>query len=265
MIENKIEERNYVVYKHTSPDGKVYIGITGQNPPEKRWANGHGYTQNEYFDNEIIRYGWDNFMHEILDYNLTRVEAQEKECALIAQYKSTDRNFGYNIKSGGFRQVLDGNKVKIVGNGGGKSSISVNQYTCLGDFVQTFDNALIAEFETGVCVSNIIKCCEEKLQSAGKFVWRYNDPNYNSVPYNYRINKQIIQYTKDGIFVRTYNSIISAAKDTNIDQSSITKCCRDKVKSAGGFIWRYASDIADPYVPLFSTTSPTTPILSEIA
>ena len=29
MKENKNEERNYVVYKHTSPVGKVYIGITG--------------------------------------------------------------------------------------------------------------------------------------------------------------------------------------------------------------------------------------------
>lgn len=29
----------YSVYKHTFPNGKVYIGMTGQEP-EKRWANG---------------------------------------------------------------------------------------------------------------------------------------------------------------------------------------------------------------------------------
>lgn len=28
---------NYYVYKHTSPSGKCYIGITCQNP-EKRWG-----------------------------------------------------------------------------------------------------------------------------------------------------------------------------------------------------------------------------------
>lgn len=255
MEEKIIEDRNFVVYKHTSPEGKVYIGITGQNPPEKRWANGHGYTQNEYFNSEIIRYGWNNFMHEILFNNLTRIEAQEKECELIAHYQSTDKNFGYNIKAGGYKQILDGEVTKVIGHSSGKSSISVNQYTCLGEFIQTFDNVLIAEFETGICASNIMKCCEEKLQSAGKFVWRYADPNYNSISYNYRINKQIIQYTKEGIFVRIYNSIISAARDNNIDQSSITKCCKEKVQSAGNFIWRYASDIQDPYAPLFPIIS----------
>lgn len=30
------------VYKHTSPSGKVYIGITGREP-KLRWDNGNGY------------------------------------------------------------------------------------------------------------------------------------------------------------------------------------------------------------------------------
>ena len=33
---------SWTVYKHTFPDGKVYIGITGMKP-EKRWSDGHGY------------------------------------------------------------------------------------------------------------------------------------------------------------------------------------------------------------------------------
>ena len=239
------DKREYVVYKHTSPSNKVYIGITGQNPPEKRWANGHGYTQNEYFNNEIICYGWDNFMHEILFCNLTRAEAQEKECELIAHYKSTDKNFGYNKKAGGFKQILDNDEVKIVRNGSGKSAIPIVQYTCLGEFIKVFRNVLLAEAETNICGSNIIKCCDGKLHSAGKFVWRYADHNFNFIDYNYRINKQIVQFTKDGAFVRMYNSIISAAKENNIDQSSITKCCKGKVQTAGGFIWHYASKFKD--------------------
>ena len=34
--------KNFIVYKHTSPNGKVYIGITKQNP-KQRWGNGSGY------------------------------------------------------------------------------------------------------------------------------------------------------------------------------------------------------------------------------
>ena len=47
----------YCVYKHTSPNGMVYIGITRQNPI-KRWMNGKGYSYNTYFYNAILKYGW---------------------------------------------------------------------------------------------------------------------------------------------------------------------------------------------------------------
>ena len=39
-------EKTYCVYKHTSPSGKVYIGMTCKDPPEKRWSNGNGYKRN---------------------------------------------------------------------------------------------------------------------------------------------------------------------------------------------------------------------------
>lgn len=45
-------ETNYIVYRHTAPDAKVYIGITKQKP-EMRWANGKGYKSNPYFTNAI--------------------------------------------------------------------------------------------------------------------------------------------------------------------------------------------------------------------
>lgn len=32
----------YIVYKHTTPCGKVYIGITSKTPSQ-RWQNGKGY------------------------------------------------------------------------------------------------------------------------------------------------------------------------------------------------------------------------------
>ena len=90
----------FCVYKHTSPSGKVYIGITGQKP-ERRWQRGKAYGENLHFFAAIQKYGWDNFKHEILFENLTKEEAEAKEIELIAQYNSTDRAYGYNISSGG--------------------------------------------------------------------------------------------------------------------------------------------------------------------
>lgn len=91
---------NYIVYKHTSPSNKVYIGITHLKP-EIRWCNGRGYSRNVHFINAINKYGWDNFKHEILFENLSKEDACQKEIELIAFYKSNQFEFGYNQSIGG--------------------------------------------------------------------------------------------------------------------------------------------------------------------
>ena len=91
---------NYTVYKHTAPDGRIYVGITSQKPTS-RWQGGNGYKGNSYFTRAINKYGWENFSHEILFENLSRDEAVKIEIELIAKYKSNQRKFGFNISSGG--------------------------------------------------------------------------------------------------------------------------------------------------------------------
>ena len=90
----------FTVYKHTSPSGKVYIGITCLTP-KKRWQNGRGYRNNPHFQAAIEKYGWESFKHEILAAGLTKEAAEEMEVKLIAQYSSSDQRFGYNIERGG--------------------------------------------------------------------------------------------------------------------------------------------------------------------
>lgn len=91
----------YTVYKHTAPNGKVYIGITKQRP-ERRWGKGgRGYKENDYFYRAIQKYGWDNFKHEIIAENLTEEEAGLMEIDLISQHRSVDRSCGYNRHAGG--------------------------------------------------------------------------------------------------------------------------------------------------------------------
>ena len=52
-------------------------------------------------------------------------------------------------------------------------------------------------------------------------------------------SKKIIQYTKDNIYVNEYGSIIEAFNLLNINASSISRVCNGKLKSAGGYIWKY--------------------------
>lgn len=92
---------NYSIYIHINKiNNKVYIGQTCQKP-QKRWDNGRGYETSPKFYNAILKYGWDNFQHQILFSNLSQEQANQKQQQLILQYKSTDDNYGYNITSGG--------------------------------------------------------------------------------------------------------------------------------------------------------------------
>ena len=93
-------KNSYIVYKHTSPSGKVYIGLTSQTP-SARWRGGMGYRHNERFFRAILKYGWDNFTHEVLFDGLSLHEACEVESELIAAFNSTDDRYGYNLTTGG--------------------------------------------------------------------------------------------------------------------------------------------------------------------
>ena len=88
----------YKIYKHTTSDGKVYIGYTGMKP-EYRWNNGRGYQQNEAFFAAILSEGWHNIKHEILEEVNSLEEAIEKEKEYILQYKSHLPTCGYNTQA----------------------------------------------------------------------------------------------------------------------------------------------------------------------
>lgn len=51
--------------------------------------------------------------------------------------------------------------------------------------------------------------------------------------------KPVIQYTKDGVEINRFKSLSEASRQTNISDGSISYCCNDKLKTAGGYIWKY--------------------------
>lgn len=91
----------YLVYKHTSPSNKSYIGITSKQMFDRSGSKGVHYKKNIYFYNAIKKYGWDNFTHEVLCEGLTREEASKKEQYYINLYDTNNPKFGYNHTSGG--------------------------------------------------------------------------------------------------------------------------------------------------------------------
>jgi hypothetical protein len=54
--------------------------------------------------------------------------------------------------------------------------------------------------------------------------------------------KQVNQYSLDGKYLKTYNSITDAAKNVNTTDDNISATCRNITQTAAGYQWRYLSD-----------------------
>lgn len=49
----------------------------------------------------------------------------------------------------------------------------------------------------------------------------------------------VTQFALNGDFIRVWDSATDAMRETGIDGSAITKCCRGKMDKTGGFRWAY--------------------------
>lgn len=230
----------YKVYKHTSPSGKVYIGITCQEV-NKRWKNGLGYETQPAFHRAIQKYGWDNIKHEVLAEGLSKEQAQQMEIDLIAQYHSNEREYGYNLTNGG--DGLNGWEVTEEFRKKRSELAKGNQWR-KGKTFSEETRRKMSESKKGQVGYWIGKKRSEetrrKISETKKGV-KYSENHVENVRKGIRkaIGKSVLQYTKDGEFVREWECMIDASKELNIAYGGINACCNGKRLSAGGYIWKY--------------------------
>ena len=230
---------NYKVYKHTNIiNNKVYIGITKQEP-KRRWQNGYGYIDNDYFYNSIKKYGWNNFKHEILFDNLTKEQAQEKEIELIEHYKSNNRNYGYNMSKGG--ETCDENFNKRFGKENHKSRRIRVLDSKTNKLLKIYDSQTQASIDLGINRKGITKNCLGQSKTYKGYIFEYDDCDFikplkveRGKHNNHKTTK--IKCIDDNII---FNSIKEAGKYYNIRPNNIATClCESsKSKTAGGKRW----------------------------
>lgn len=219
----------YSVYKHTNKiNGKVYIGIT-RNQPEVRWGrNGSGYNL-QLFGKAIKKYGWENFDHEILYENLSHEDANAKEIELIKKYKTTDDKYGYNVALGG-SDVGSPAKAKIV-----------YQYSLDGVFLKKYESLSDAARENNVNHAKIGLCCRHGIcHTSMGFRWSYEYLGEQiawELMKNHNFRQEVYCYDLDGNFLRQYESVTDAQNDTGINNSTIYGCYSGKTSNTKGLRW----------------------------
>lgn len=209
---------NYKVYIHKFPNGKAYVGITRQEP-KVRWGGGNGYVRNEYMHRAIKKYGWENIEHIILFDGLSEEDACEIEKSLIKKYRTNEKEFGYNIESGGqCSNLAESTKQKLREAHIGKSASEETR-----EKMRASRNRFISENpeEYKKIMENMMLAVEKAAELK---------------------RKPVIQYDLDGKFLAVWNSTREAERVLGIHHSHIAECCNKlpKHNTAGGYRWEYA-------------------------
>lgn len=270
---------DYTVYKHTSPSGKVYIGITHVEPRE-RWKNGLGYRTQKRFYRAIVKYGWDAFTHEVLFSGLSEVDAKNKEVELIALYNSTDKNHGYNVTLGGeamngyippqevrekisrankgrkkpdtMRKRLSIAKTGTHASEEAKRNMSQNHADISGERNPMYGRNHSEETRRKISQTRKRLFAEGALTQPKKVRPPKLTPEERAKLLSERMSGEnnpsygkglgVVQLSLDGEVVQEYKTIREAERETGTDHSVISRCCKGRVKSAGGFRWRYTEE-----------------------
>lgn len=217
------------IYKHINKiNGKIYIGQTTQKP-QRRFHNGTHYIKSRgkitEFGEDIIKYGWHNFEHVILE-ECDNEKLDERERFYIYEYSKKDKL--YNIQKGGKKFPIC-----AVDRKDGK--------------VYLFNSANSAEKKLGINHSNIAAVCKRKMRYAKGYYFCYLEDYYPSF-YNDMLKKRtngVVSIIGINIGNGTqieFNSFTDAELVTGINHGNISECCRGRRKQAGGYKWMYKED-----------------------
>ena len=191
----------YILYEHRNKiNGKRYIGIT--NNKSKRWyGKGKHYDGCPYFFAAIQKYGWDNFEHNVLIYDLTREEASRLEKHYIEMFKTCDKAFGYNLAEGG-----------------------VNAPTMLGKHHSKETKRKMSEAQRGK------KQTEEQKRRHSEYMTGLMVGKRNH-------KSRAVKCINTG---EVFESMRIAAQAKGVLQPKIWKCCNGEASHTHGLRWEYA-------------------------
>lgn len=231
----KKSKNEYCVYKHTTPSGKVYIGITKQSPL-KRWKNGLGYEGCTAFNRAIKKYGWDQISHEVLAENIDKESACKLEQYYISTFDSSNPQNGYNLTLGGEHYTKSEELKKR------ESEIHKQVYI---DHPELRDH--ISEIQRGRKASDSTRA--KMSESRKKYIQQHpetrercrktfsgmkrSDSNREKL----RIaNQEKVRCIETG---EVFNSVADAAKAVGVCRSSISNNLIGRSKSCGGRHFEY--------------------------
>lgn len=237
-----------IIYKLTSPSGKIYIGQTiNEKVRRNAFLNENKPYSGPKINNARTKYGSRNFEYEIIFKVESLIESEvlellnEKEIQYIRLFDSFEN--GYNSNLGGGSATYIRTSETIIKNSQAtteyykthKSEVAkeILQFDIFGNFIDSWESALSAATFLNKEGCSITAVCSGKRNQAHGFIWKYRN-DFEEIPLKIKIqNKKgtslpVTQYSLDGEFIQQWDNLSIAAEKLGYSLGNFSTYCNGR-------------------------------------
>ena len=250
--------RIYLITNLAKTKNNLYVGQTKYSIEQRfneHWYEAKHLTTKHYdtvLHKAMCKYGIENFKVELLEDNISEDHIDDREIYYITLYDSF--NHGYNMTKGG--QGIHGynhtEQTKLV--------LSKRSIATWDDLRDNPEKLAIRNKKISENLKGIERSAETKQKLSYRASQRVGEKNsfygkQHSAETKNKIglqnSKAVIAYDKITLgFVKEFISATEAMtwlvknnKANNLNASMLIKSCKNKVKSAYGYVWKYKSEV----------------------
>jgi len=224
-------------------NARPYIGQTVQKDVVKRWKAHKGSSIGPYFRNALMKYGREKFSYSIL-CECPDDKLNEYETSYIKLYSSMCPSLGgigYNLTLGGGGGRLapeSRRKISTARLGFRHSEQSKKKMSESRKGVR-----LSASHRKRLSVAALRRLpaseqTRKKMSASQKAAGKTCSEKHKQLLRDLK-SKKVSQFTLEGVFNKTFDSVLEASLETGVNYSAISKCALGHHTRAGPFIWRY--------------------------
>lgn len=195
-------------------NGKCYVGQTRQRWVSQRW-NDHKKNKTSVISQAFASHGLDKFEFSVI-CEIPNEELNDREIKEIAD-RGTLAPGGYNLQPGGGNKEMHEETKRKIG--------AANSIALRGKMMPEKTKEALKKANTGRHTPRTEEQKERDKENKKAFM------------------KPVDQYTLDGAFIKTWESV----RATGVNR--VRDCCSLRQSQAGGFVWRWCGEPFDAEPP----------------